>query len=154
MKLLWRRLQLNRAASWHFSPHSFKVPRLHRDTPFASPLAIHVSRKLSSAKESGPSATSAAAEGGATSKVIKEAEEARDRPPGPAGQGRDIWLPHDIIPVGSPAFYLALIAVPLLVWYNETMEDRLDDKNAIMREERLQRRAVREASPISDAARN
>eukprot|EP00971_Amphidinium_carterae_P104366 2066784-Amphidinium_carterae.1 len=73
-------------------------------------------------------------------------EEVRDKPQGIAGKGRDIWLPHDIIPIGSPIFYFALLAIPLLIWYNESLDDKIDEKNARLREERLRRRAERAAA--------
>mmetsp|Transcript_45488 Transcript_45488/g.91799 ORF Transcript_45488/g.91799 Transcript_45488/m.91799 type:complete len:89 (+) Transcript_45488:215-481(+) len=71
----------------------------------------------------------------------------KDKPP---GQDRDIWLPHDLIPWGSPVFYAALVLVPLLVWYNEHLDSRAKEENTKLREERLRRRAEREGGAAPD----
>eukprot|EP00747_Dinoflagellata_sp_TGD_P169100 gnl/TRDRNA2_/TRDRNA2_197149_c0_seq1.p1 gnl/TRDRNA2_/TRDRNA2_197149_c0~~gnl/TRDRNA2_/TRDRNA2_197149_c0_seq1.p1 ORF type:complete len:131 (+),score=18.96 gnl/TRDRNA2_/TRDRNA2_197149_c0_seq1:93-485(+) len=71
-------------------------------------------------------------------------------PPGKAAEGRDIWLPHDLLPVGSPIFYVALVVVPVLVWYNERMDAQEDVENRKLREERLRRRAAKELEQNKD----
>eukprot|EP00435_Cladocopium_sp_Y103_P059988 s390_g21.t1 len=55
-----------------------------------------------------------------------------------------IWLPHHLLPWGSPVFYIALVLVPLLCIYNEMQDKKLEALNQEMRQERLKRRAERE----------
>eukprot|EP00927_Polykrikos_kofoidii_P057191 TRINITY_DN51310_c0_g1_i1.p2 TRINITY_DN51310_c0_g1~~TRINITY_DN51310_c0_g1_i1.p2 ORF type:complete len:215 (+),score=45.97 TRINITY_DN51310_c0_g1_i1:61-645(+) len=69
-----------------------------------------------------------------------------DRPLGPAAKGRDVWLPHDILPFGSPIFYVALVLVPLLCWHNERTEAKEKELNDRLREERLKRREDRQSA--------
>mmetsp|Transcript_69014 Transcript_69014/g.161697 ORF Transcript_69014/g.161697 Transcript_69014/m.161697 type:complete len:107 (+) Transcript_69014:46-366(+) len=52
----------------------------------------------------------------------------------------EMFLPHHLLPWGSPIFYFALVAVPLLCIYNEMQDSKLDEVNQAMREERLKRR--------------
>eukprot|EP00434_Breviolum_minutum_P003236 symbB.v1.2.002848.t1/scaffold144.1/size299099/26 len=59
-------------------------------------------------------------------------------------QDPPIWLPHHLLPWGSPIFYVALVLVPLLCIYNEMQDKKLEVLNQEMREERLKRRAERE----------
>ncbi|CAK9011168.1 Hypothetical protein SCF082_LOCUS10986, partial [Durusdinium trenchii] len=58
-------------------------------------------------------------------------------------QDHQIWLPHHLLPWGSPVFYVALVLVPLLCIYNEMQDKKLEELNQEMREERLRRRAER-----------
>eukprot|EP00928_Gymnodinium_smaydae_P051500 TRINITY_DN35057_c0_g1_i1.p1 TRINITY_DN35057_c0_g1~~TRINITY_DN35057_c0_g1_i1.p1 ORF type:complete len:179 (+),score=38.14 TRINITY_DN35057_c0_g1_i1:51-587(+) len=62
-------------------------------------------------------------------------------PQGPAAAGRDVWLPHDLLPIGSPVFYLALVIVPVLVWHNEKTDGELRNENERLKEERMRRKA-------------
>jgi len=62
---------------------------------------------------------------------------------GPPGQDRDIWLPHDLLPIGSPVFYAALVIIPIIIYYNETTDAKLKTENERLREERLERRQRR-----------
>ncbi|CAE7329494.1 Prim2, partial [Symbiodinium sp. CCMP2456] len=52
----------------------------------------------------------------------------------------EMFLPHHLLPWGSPIFYFALVAVPLLCIYNEMQDSKMDEVNQAMREERLKRR--------------
>eukprot|EP00931_Biecheleriopsis_adriatica_P080849 TRINITY_DN54191_c0_g1_i1.p1 TRINITY_DN54191_c0_g1~~TRINITY_DN54191_c0_g1_i1.p1 ORF type:complete len:147 (+),score=33.51 TRINITY_DN54191_c0_g1_i1:54-443(+) len=56
----------------------------------------------------------------------------------------EIFLPHHLLPWGSPIFYFALVAVPALCIYNEMQDAKEDAVNTQLREERLRRRAERQ----------
>mmetsp|Transcript_106378 Transcript_106378/g.174614 ORF Transcript_106378/g.174614 Transcript_106378/m.174614 type:complete len:152 (+) Transcript_106378:93-548(+) len=63
----------------------------------------------------------------------------------PGQPHRDIWLPHDIIPIGSPIFFVALVLIPVIIWQNEKMDERIEEENVKLREERVRRKAEKEA---------
>eukprot|EP00446_Apocalathium_sp_SHHI-4_P053453 CAMPEP_0177365160 /NCGR_PEP_ID=MMETSP0368-20130122/39176_1 /TAXON_ID=447022 ORGANISM="Scrippsiella hangoei-like, Strain SHHI-4" /NCGR_SAMPLE_ID=MMETSP0368 /ASSEMBLY_ACC=CAM_ASM_000363 /LENGTH=188 /DNA_ID=CAMNT_0018828071 /DNA_START=47 /DNA_END=613 /DNA_ORIENTATION=- len=84
-------------------------------------------------------------EGAALTKEQRKAmEEKAAAKGGPPGQDRDIWLPHDLLPFGSPVFFLALVLIPCLIYYNETQDTKLKGENERLKEERLLRRTERE----------
>merc|ERR1712136_203356 len=50
-----------------------------------------------------------------------------------------MWLPHDLIPLGSPIFYVALVFIPIVIYLNEREQSQTARDNERLREERMRR---------------
>jgi len=50
-----------------------------------------------------------------------------------------MWLPHDLLPLGSPIFYVALVFIPIVIYLNEREQSQTARDNERLREERMRR---------------